>query len=88
MSVASKVETDDELDPDIKRDNPGLVLLSREDPTRGSLSVLLLIAPVTLIHPNEGANQGSRTSSSGRFQYGNVGTVVQVLTLAFMVGHA
>ena len=37
--VASRFLPDDEFDPAIRRDKPGLVELSRAEPTRGSLFV-------------------------------------------------
>jgi len=36
-SVPRRVDKEDELDPETRRDRPGLVELSREEPTRGSL---------------------------------------------------
>jgi hypothetical protein len=36
-SVASRFLPEDELEPAIRRDNPGLVELSRAEPTRGSV---------------------------------------------------
>jgi hypothetical protein len=35
--VASRFRPEDELDPAIRRDKPGLVELSRAEPTRGSV---------------------------------------------------